>query len=144
VPHRHFLTIEWGDCDPAGIVYYPRYLAMFDVSTMALFRSVLGMAKPEMLKRYGIVGTPMVDTRVKFSVPSTYGDEVVIESEIKAFRCSSFDVRHRLLRHGGTVAVEGFDTRVWVGAHPDDPARIKAREIPAEVIERFGLARDDR
>jgi 4-hydroxybenzoyl-CoA thioesterase len=22
--------IEWGDCDPAGIVFYPRFFALFD------------------------------------------------------------------------------------------------------------------
>ena len=27
------LRIEWGDCDPAGIVFYLRYFAMFDIST---------------------------------------------------------------------------------------------------------------
>ena len=27
------VRIEWGDCDPAGIVFYPRYFAMFDHST---------------------------------------------------------------------------------------------------------------
>lgn len=27
--NRRRVTIEWGDCDPAGIVFYPRYFAMF-------------------------------------------------------------------------------------------------------------------
>jgi acyl-CoA thioesterase FadM len=30
------LHIEWGDCDPAGIVFYPRYFVMFDRSTSLL------------------------------------------------------------------------------------------------------------
>ncbi len=32
------LRIEWGDCDPAGIVFYPRYFAMFDTSTTSSAR----------------------------------------------------------------------------------------------------------
>ena len=36
VNHRN-VTIQWGDCDPAGIVFYPRYFEMFDASTAALF-----------------------------------------------------------------------------------------------------------
>lgn len=131
--HRHPVRIEWSDCDPAGIVYYPRYLAMFDASTMALFRQVLGMTKPQMLKHYGIVGTPMIETRATFHLPSTFGDDVVIESTISEFHRSSFDVRHRLLRDDNQLAVEGFDTRVWVARHPDAPDRIKSREIPAEL-----------
>jgi 4-hydroxybenzoyl-CoA thioesterase len=135
--HRHSVKIEWGDCDPAGIVYYPRYLAIFDASTMALFSAVLGMPKAQMLKHYGIAGTPMVDTRATFHLPSTYGDDVIIETKVIGFRRSSFDVSHRLLRDADRLAVEGADTRVWVARHPDDPSRIKAQEIPAEVITRF-------
>ena len=36
VSHKRLL-VEWGDCDPAGIVFYPRYLAWFDDCTTALF-----------------------------------------------------------------------------------------------------------
>ena len=31
--NRRTVRIEWGDCDAAGIVFYPRYFAMFDAST---------------------------------------------------------------------------------------------------------------
>ena len=37
--NRRRVRIEWGDCDPAGIVFYPRYFAMFDASTHALFEA---------------------------------------------------------------------------------------------------------
>ena len=110
---------------------------MFDASTMALFRAVLGMPKAQMLKHYGIVGTPMVDTRTTFHLPSTYGDDVIIETTVSGFRRSSFDVAHRLLRDGDRLAVESADTRVWVAPHPEEPGRIKAREIPADVVTRF-------
>lgn len=131
------LRIEWGDCDPAGIVFYPRYFAFFDASTQRLFEHVLGLRMPEMITTYGIVGIPMVDTRARFLTPCAFGDDVTIESELTEFRRSSFDVRHRLLK-ADTLAVEGFETRVWVIRHPDDPKRIKAQPIPAEVMARFG------
>ena len=131
------LTIEWGDCDPAGIVFYPRYFAMFDASTAALFQRALGMTKKAMLKHYDVVGFPMVDTRATFSVPCAFGDEVRIESTIAEFRRASFDVRHRLLRDDDALAVEGFETRVWVGRHPDKPDGIKARPIPEDLVARF-------
>ena len=31
------VRIEWGDCDPAGIIFYPRYFEFFDAWTAALF-----------------------------------------------------------------------------------------------------------
>ena len=52
------IRVEWGDCDPAGIVYYPRYFALFDNCTAALFEAA-GLPKQEMLKTYGIVGMPL-------------------------------------------------------------------------------------
>ena len=130
-------TIEWGDCDPAGIVFNPRYFEWFDAATAALFARALGMTKAAMVKQYGIVGIPLVDTRATFHVPCSFGDEVRIESTVSAFRRSSFDVRHRLLRADGVLAVEGFETRVWVGRAPDRPGGIKAQPVPEEVMARF-------
>ena len=127
-------TVEWGDCDPAGIVFNPRFFEWFDAASAALFSRALGITKAEMVKRYDIIGIPLVDTRATFHVPCSYGDEVRIESTVSEFRRSSFDVRHRLLRADSVLAVEGFETRVWVGRHPDDPARIKAQPIPDEVV----------
>jgi 4-hydroxybenzoyl-CoA thioesterase len=37
--HRRDVQIQWGDCDPANIVYYPRYFAMFDDSTSIMFEA---------------------------------------------------------------------------------------------------------
>jgi 4-hydroxybenzoyl-CoA thioesterase len=129
------IQIEWGDCDPAGIVFYPRYFAWFDACTAGHFAHA-GLPKFQMLKTYGIVGIPMVDTRAKFILPSKFGDVVTVETRITAFRRSSFDVEHRLLK-SGALAIEAGETRVWVARHPDDPDRIKARPIPEEVIARF-------
>ena len=131
------VEIEWGDCDAAGIVFYPRYFAMFDASTAALFQRALGMTKKAMLRHYDAVGFPMVDTRATFRVPCAFGDEVRIESTVTEFRRASFDVRHRLLRDDDALAVEGFETRVWVGRHPDKPDGIKALPIPEDLIARF-------
>jgi 4-hydroxybenzoyl-CoA thioesterase len=130
------LQIEWGDCDPAGIVFYPRYFAMFDASTTALFQRALGMTKYEFLKKYRSAGYPMVDTRARFILPARFGDEVTIETMVMEFRRSSFDVRHRL-RKGGELAVEGFETRVWVGRDPNDAEKIRAQPLPEEVIASF-------
>ncbi|MBL0935908.1 MAG: acyl-CoA thioesterase [Rhizobiaceae bacterium] len=127
------VEIEWGDCDAAGIVFYPRYFAMFDASTAYLLEKGLGMKKIAWTKKFGIVGIPMVDTGAKFSIPSRYGDVVAIESTIRDIRRSSFDVAHRVLKDG-KVAIEGHETRVWTGRDPEDPSRIKAVAMPDEVV----------
>ena len=127
--------MEWGDCDPAGIVWYPRYFEWFDASTAALFAAA-GVSNNVMHKSYRIVGIPMVDTRARFFIPSKFEDELTIESTVTEFRRSSFDVHHRMLKNG-QLAVEGFETRVWTVRDPDDPERLRSQPIPAEVIARF-------
>ncbi len=134
--HRRTVRIEWGDCDPAGIVFYPRYFAMFDGATQELFRAALGKPKIEWAKAYGIIGFPMVDTRAKFIIPSRYGDDIIIESRIGEFRRSSFDVAHTVIRPEG-IAIEATETRVWAGPDPSRPAGIKGVPIPADVIAAF-------
>jgi 4-hydroxybenzoyl-CoA thioesterase len=131
--NTHLVTVEWGHCDPAGIVYFPNYFTYFDSSTNALFLRALGCNKYEMLKRYGIVGIPLVDVGARFIVPSTFGDVVTIESSVAEIRRSSFRMLHRLLR-GDTLAVEGTETRVWVGRDPADPDRLKGMPIPRDVV----------
>ena len=126
------VTIEWGDCDPAGIVYYPRYFAMFDSSTHYLFASK-GLDKFQMLKKHNAVGYPMVDTQAKFYIPSKYGDEVSIVSEIESFGRSSFNVVHKLMK-GDKVAIECWEKRVWVVKDPENPEAIKSAPVPEEVV----------
>lgn len=132
--NRRPVTIEWGHCDPAGIVFYPRYFEIFDACTAHLFAAALGMPKIQWTKKFGMLGIPMVDTRSKFHIPSAYGDEVVVESRIAAFRRSSFDVEHRLLKADGKLGVEGYETRVWT---VKEEGRIRSAPIPAEVVAAF-------
>lgn len=128
--------IEWCDCDPAGIIFYPRYFEMFDTSTTVLIERTLGMKKIDYLKAYAFAGHPLVEARARFRQPTRFGDEVEIETTLVDCGRSSFKLEHRLSK-AGALAVEGFETRVWVVRAADDPTRIKSQPIPAEVLARF-------
>jgi 4-hydroxybenzoyl-CoA thioesterase len=128
------LTVEWGHCDPAGIVFNPRFFEYFDWSTATLLEAALGLPKPALLLRYELAGIPLVDTGATFLSPARFGDVVQVTSTIVELKRSAFSVRHRLVRDGN-LCVEGRETRVWAGRHPDDPARLKAKPMPEEVLE---------
>ena len=130
------VRIEWGDCDPAGIVFYPRYMAMFDHSTTLLIERTLGMSKHQIYENYEFAGYPVVENRARFLVPTRFGDDVVIETTLGAVRRSSFDLTHRLSLDGA-LAVEGFETRVWVARDPTRPGGFKAQPIPPDIVARF-------
>src|SRR5215467_5512168 len=88
--NRRTVRIEWGDCDPAGIVFYPRYFAMFDHSTVLLVEAALGMSKHALYTAYTFDGYPVVETRARFLVPTRYGDDVVIDTGLTGIGRSSF------------------------------------------------------
>jgi 4-hydroxybenzoyl-CoA thioesterase len=128
--------VEWGHCDPAGIVFNSRFFEYFDIGTWLLFEVALGVKRSEITEVFGIIGYPVVDTKARFIVPIKFGDRIEIASTVKEFRRSSFDVEHRISNQG-QIAVEGNETRVWVGRGGDDPKQLKSRPIPPDVIERF-------
>jgi 4-hydroxybenzoyl-CoA thioesterase len=130
--NRRTLRIEWGQCDPAGIVFYPQYLIIFDTSTGWLFERT-GLKPLEMRKKYGIVGIPIVEVGARFIMPCRFDDEIVVESEVSEWGRSSFTVRHRILKEG-KLALEGFEKRVWAAPHPERLGAIQAQPVPAEIV----------
>lgn len=134
---RREMTIAWGDCDPAGIVFNPRFFEFFDANAWMLFEAALGVAPHDMARHFGIVGIALVDARANFQKPAKFGDVVEITSRVREFRRSSFDVEHRLTI-GGELATEGWETRVWAGRDKTDPDKMVAMPIPEGVIAKFG------
>lgn len=135
--YRRQLTIEWGQCDPAGIVFNPRFFEMFDASSWLLFEAVLGVKPQELAATYGIIGIALVDARANFLKPAKFGDGIDIASRVSEFHRSSFEVEHRLSVNG-ELAVEGAETRVWAVRNKANPDKIATAAIPPEVIAKFG------
>jgi 4-hydroxybenzoyl-CoA thioesterase len=133
--NRREVHIEWGHCDAAGLVFFPRYFEYFDAATHALFEQA-GCPQREMRKRFQIVGCPLVEARARFLAPLQYDENVTIETFIAEFGRSSFRVQHRLFK-GDVLAVEGWETRVWTAMSANDPEKMESRPIPAEFIEKF-------
>jgi 4-hydroxybenzoyl-CoA thioesterase len=133
---RRQFTIEWGHCDPAGIVFNARFFEFFDGCTWAMFEQALGVKAHQWPSVYGVLGIPLVDSGARFIAPARFGDVVEIASQVTAFRRSSFDLAHTITVRGAT-AVEGRETRVWAGRDPADPDKIKSQPIPPEVTARF-------
>lgn len=131
--HTLVRRVEWGDCDPAGIVFNPQYFRWFDHGTTMLYEAG-GWPKPAMLAEFGGAGCPIVETRAAFRMPCTYGDDVRITSEVTRVGRSSFEITHTLTRDG-EVCVEGFETRVWT-VHGADGA-LRSAPLPDALARRF-------
>ena len=130
--HVTDFVVEFGDCDPAGIVFYPNFLRWMDAASLHYFAAA---GVPPWHRRNagdGIIGTPIVDVTVRFSAPATYGDRIEIDSTIAEWRRTSFVMRHRIRREA-TLLVEGSEVRVFARHHPDDARRIQAVGVPADI-----------
>jgi len=137
--YRRQFTVEWGHCDPAGIVFNSRFFEYFDWSAWRLFEQALGVKPKELAPAFGIVGIPLVGAKARFLKPAKFNDVADIASEVSKFGRSSFEVSHRI-SIGGELAVEGSEMRVWAGRDPDDPVKMKGVTIPAALIARFQVA----
>src|SRR5437879_1825794 len=132
--NRKSIRIEWGDCDPAGIIFFPRYFAYFDACTHALLERA-GCRQRDMQSEYGILGFPLVDVRAQFIIPTRYDDDVVVESGVAEFGRTSFQVQHQLFKDDA-LAVEAFETRVCVALIGEKPGKMEARPIPPEIVKK--------
>ena len=64
----------------------------------------------------------------------------MIETRIAKFGRSSFEVEHKVFKpapEGETLAIEAWETRVWAGRDPENPARLKSRPVPEDVVKRL-------
>jgi 4-hydroxybenzoyl-CoA thioesterase len=134
--NRRRIQIEWGDCDPARTVFFPRYIEFGDACTNALF-TLAGLPKQAMFKTYNISGIPLVDVRARFIVPSSFGDEVDYETSTPEWGRSSFLVQHKVYRPDRVLALEIFERRVWVVCVCEAPIQFRSEPIPGEVKKRF-------
>src|SRR5436309_673960 len=141
--YRRQFSVEWGHCDPAGIVFNSRFFEFFDWNTWLMFEAALSVRPSELAARFGIAGIPLVEARARFVKPARFNDIAEIASQVSEFGRSSFRVEHRIAISGQT-AVEGSETRVWAGRDPNDAAKLKGMAIPSEIITRFAAPRRDR
>jgi len=130
--HVTRFTVEFGDCDPAQIVFYPNFFRWMDAAALHFFRAAGVPSWRDYEARTGILGTPLVDATARFLRPATYGDVIDVEASIVEWRGKSFVMTH-VIRRGDTVLVEGREVRVFARRHPDDPARIQAVDVPEDI-----------
>ena len=135
---RFACQVQWGDCDPAGIIFYPTYFRWMDAATWALFASVGYTAKRMRAEHLAL---PLVSADCQFKRPAEQADRCEVRSRIARFGDKSFVVSHEFVREDGGELAAGTETRVW-GRFADGPgSRLRGETIPAELKALFRAAR---
>jgi 4-hydroxybenzoyl-CoA thioesterase len=126
------VQVQFGDCDPAGIVFFPNFSKWMDASSLNFFVQCGVLPWRELVKTTGIVGTPLLEIHTKFMRPATYGETIQIHTSVQEWRDKVFIHRH-IVKRGDDLLCEGTETRAFVIRPPGEPDRIKAIPIPADI-----------
>lgn len=128
----HTVTVQFGDCDPAGIVFFPNFSRWMDAASLSFFMQCGLPPWRELAKSRGIVGTPLLEIHTKFVTAATYGQTLVIETSVAEWRSKVFKQVHRVTR-GDDLICEGSEIRAFVRRDPADPDRLRAIPVPEDI-----------
>ena len=127
--HKYNIQVDWGDCDPAGIVFYPNFYRWMDKGFWLLFGSK-GLTLGTLRERYKTLGGPLVDTGATFIQPVQPGEILTVTSRVQHWGTKSFRIEYKFARQTLPVA-SGFEVRVWGSLEKD--GSITSSAIPQEV-----------
>jgi len=127
---RFEVDIQFGDCDPAGIVFFPNFSRWMDAASLSFF--VQRGVKPwnELVKTTGIVGTPLLEIHTRFVKSATYGEHLSIETSIETWNAKTFVQLHRVMRADDLIC-EGRETRIFVKRN--ETGALKGIAVPDDI-----------
>jgi 4-hydroxybenzoyl-CoA thioesterase len=128
------VQVGWGDCDPAGIVFYPRFYVWMDMGSHALARR-LGIPREATLPPGpDMLGFPVVGAQAQFVRPALIDDVLEVRTWVARVGRSSFSLRHEIVRIGSAseeLLARGRDDRVFVGRSAQ--GGLQSRELTSEM-----------
>ena len=128
--------VEFGDCDPARIVWFPNFFRWIDAASRHFFIQCGVPPWHETEKTSGLIGTPLVDTHARFVKTASYGDTLQIHVHVAEWRDKSFVQRYQIKRENADGSVdlimECDEVRIFA-AHRTDGKGIRAIPIPADI-----------
>lgn len=127
--------VAWGECDPAGIIYYPTYYRWMDAGTWALLEQVGYPASRIRAEGWTI---PSVDTQCAFVASPTYGDHCTLEAQVTRWGNRSFVVGHRIVQADGRLLAHGSETRVWCQYQAGPGSPLKSGPVPTALRAALG------
>jgi 4-hydroxybenzoyl-CoA thioesterase len=116
----HRVQVQFGDCDPAGIVFFPNF-------------SRCGVPPwRELVKTRNIIGTPLLEIHTRFMKAATYGEWIEVHTSVEEWAVKVFRHRH-VIKRGDDVLCEGTEVRTFAIRDPQNPERIRSIPIPEDI-----------
>jgi 4-hydroxybenzoyl-CoA thioesterase len=140
--HKHSLTVRFGDCDPAGIAYFPRIYDWFHQAMESWFAAHLGERYATVIRDWRL-GFPAVRSEAEFHAPCALGDELTVELQLPRLGGRSMDLAYRVIGKDGTVRATGKTTVVIVRIDPGHADHMRPTDAPVPLrraLEAFAAA----
>lgn len=118
--------MRFGDADPAGIVYYPRFFEWFHDAFEQLFEAATGRPYAEILGQ-DRVGFPAVQVATEYRAPARFGERVELEVFLSRLSARSAVFEYRVKREGQLLATASIKVAVM---HLD---RFESAEFPLAI-----------
>lgn len=128
----HRVQVEFGDCDPARIVWFPNFFRWIDAASRNFFVQCGVPPWHELEQSHGIIGTPLVDTQARFIQTASYGDRLDIHTRITEWRGRSFVQHYRVMRDT-TAILECTEVRIFAARRSGSELGIRAVEAPPDI-----------
>ncbi|HWT01461.1 MAG TPA: thioesterase family protein [Pyrinomonadaceae bacterium] len=93
------IRVRFGDCDPAGLVYYPVIFHYCHVAMEEFVEARCGVSY-DRLMRDERLGFPTVNVQAEFFAPLVYGDEAEVEVTVSRVGRSSVTFEYEVRRAG--------------------------------------------
>ena len=130
------VQVGWGDCDPAGIVFYPRFYAWMDTVSHVLARE-MGIPRESMIPPCSdMLGFPVVGTQAQYLTPARMDDVLEVRTWVARVGRSSLSLRHEIVRletdGSMTPIARGREDRVFITQGPEG---LRSRELTPRMRE---------
>ena len=139
---RYPVTVGWGDCDPAGLVYFPRFFEKFHEAMERWFGDALGQPYDALIMGRKL-GLPSVHTEADFAAPCRFGDRLEVELRVQRLGRSSIELRYRVRAPGeSAMRLRGRTVCALMDLDPDRSTHARAVPWPDDLrarIEAFGV-----
>lgn len=124
------LTVNWGESDPFGLVYFPLMLAWFNDTEHELLRAI-GYATDKMIAKDRSAFV-MGDVHFRFIGPAAYGDRIRTMIQLVKMTNSTLHWDCKAVQaSSGDPVCEGRAIRIH--AQIQDDGNIASRPIPEEI-----------
>ena len=138
--HNHHHTVRFGECDPAGVVYFPVFFDWFHQAMESWFEEALQRPYADVLQTLGF---PAVHTEADFRAPCRIGEVLRIALSVGDLRSKSLRLEYRVYGADDTLRATGATVCAVIAPQPGEGFAFKAVRIPPSLrstIEQFMMS----